>query len=244
MNAVGASGWTLAVALLAVVSRLRGRMELVARAEHEVRGPVTAMALVIETLRRDLGLRPRPAGADLGARRAAARDCLDALDLQLERVRAGLADLQAARRGCRAALRPAALPLESLVRSAAAAWAVDSGARDVRLDWGAGPVTVSADRGRLAQVFGNLISNAVEHGGGPVEVRGRRDNGTVRVEVRDAGPGFSNRRVRTRRSGRIEGRGRGLAIAAEAVEEAGGALEVAKRQSGATVAVELPVAEP
>ena len=47
----------------------------------------------------------------------------------------------------------------------------------------------------------------------------------MRVEVRDEGP-----------------RGRGLGIAARAVEEAGGVLEVERAEDGTTVAVELPLA--
>ena len=230
MLVVRVAGWSLAAALGCIALDLRRRLELVARAEHELRGPLAAIGLAVERLRRGHG------GAELA----------EALDAQLDRGRAGLADLHAARTGSRRPSRRDAIPLERHVCATAAGWEPLAGrrGRPLRLDWRAGAVKVAADRGHLAQALGNLISNAVEHGGGPVEVRGRRDNGTVRVEVRDAGPGFSNRRVRTRRSGRIEGRGRGLAIAAEAVEEAGGALEVAKRQSGATVAVELPVAEP
>ena len=56
-------------------------------------------------------------------------------------------------------------------------------------------------------------------------MRGSRAGERVRVEVRDEGP-----------------RGRGLGIAARAVEEAGGVLEVERGEHGTTVAVELPLA--
>jgi signal transduction histidine kinase len=96
---------------------------------------------------------------------------------------------------------------------------------------------VRADRRRLAQAFGNLVQNATEHGGGEsVAVRAERRGGRVRVEVTDAGPGFRDGKPKP-------GRGRGLAIARTAVEEAGGRLRLIQGSKGATVAVDLPVAE-
>jgi len=91
----------------------------------------------------------------------------------------------------------------------------------------------------LAQVLGNLVSNAVEHGSGPVELRGRRTGGCARVEVRDAGPASSNGAESDRPN-----RGRGLSIAAEAVEEAGGTLKLEHTPEGTLAAVELPLIEP
>ena len=55
--------------------------ELVARAEHELRGAATALALACETLRRD------PAAGGHAAM----------IDAQLDRLRAGLEELEVAR---------------------------------------------------------------------------------------------------------------------------------------------------
>ena len=95
---------------------------------------------------------------------------------------------------------------------------------------------VRADRGRLAQALGNLLANAVEHGGGHVRLRGVAVDGGVRVEVEDRGPGFDARLP-------AGGRGRGLSIATRAVEDAGGSMSVASRERGVTVAFELPLSE-
>jgi signal transduction histidine kinase len=213
---IAAAGWALALAALVACVRLCRRLELVADAEHELRGPLTAVALAVEA----------------GAGR-------EAVESELERARAALADLNAARDGWRTPPRPRRLALERVVAGAASAW--DAAARTaggrVDLDWRAGPVSVRADRRRLAQAFGNLLANAVEHGGAEVRLRGVRAGRAVRVEVIDRGQGFGA-------AGRPgSGRGRGLAIAARAVEDAGGSLRVAGTEGGGRVAVELPLAD-
>jgi signal transduction histidine kinase len=175
------------------------RLRLIAEAEHELRGPLQALVL------------------------AAPGHC----DADLERLRIALADLSAARSRRRAAADCEPIRLDRLVWRAATA--SDLVARraggGVHLDWSAGPVTVRANRGRLAQALGNLLANAVEHGGGQVRVTGRRTKRGIRVEVRDSG------------------RGHGLTIAAKALRDSGGTLTAAKAGSGAAVAFELPLAD-
>ena len=175
------------------------RLRLIAEAEHELRGPLQAIAL------------------------AAPDHCAP----ELERMRIALADLSAARGGARADADAEPVRLDRLVWRAATA--SDLAARrvggGVHLDWSAGPVTIRANRGRLAQALGNLLANAVEHGGGQVRVTGRRTRRGIRVEVRDSG------------------RGHGLAIATKAVRESGGTLSAARAGSGTAVAIELPFAD-
>ena len=49
----------------------------------------------------------------------------------------------------------------------------------MRLDWRAGRVRVRGDRGAMAQAIGNVLSNAVEHGTGMVEVPYRGQEGAL-----------------------------------------------------------------
>jgi signal transduction histidine kinase len=198
----------LVIAVIAVLGLSRrvladhARMRLIAEAEHELRGPLQAIVLAAEGSRADLG-------ADL------------------ERARIALADLAAARTGRRADADAEPIRLDRLVWRAATA--SDLAARriggGVHLDWSAGPVTIQANRGRLSQALGNLLANAVEHGGGQVRVIGRKSKRGIRVEVRDSG------------------RGHGLTIAAKAVRESGGTLTAARAGSGTAVAIELPVSD-
>jgi signal transduction histidine kinase len=199
MSAVVAlSGWALALALFVALQR---RLELVARAEHELRGPVTVLGLAAERL---------------GPRDAAM------LDVELHRLRSGLADLAAARRGRRASARPAHVGLETAARGALA---LGVRGRRAVVDWRAGPTPIRADPGRLAQALGNLVANAAEHGEGPVELSGRRTPSGVRVEVR-------NRKRR------------GLAIAADAARDSGGELRFEEGHDSARAVLELPVDPP
>jgi signal transduction histidine kinase len=178
------------------------RLRLVAEAEHELRGPLQAITLA-------LGSHP-------------------VVEPDIDRARTALADLAAARSGRRAPGFDEVLRLDRLVWRAATA--SDLAARrvggGVHLDWSAGPVAIRANRGRLAQAIGNLLANAVEHGGGQVRVSGRRTGRGVRVEIRDSG------------------RGHGLAVAAKAVRDSGGTLTAARAGSGTAMAIDLPVDEP
>ncbi len=240
MTWLAAIGWFTAAALVIATLKSRRRLEHVARAEHEIRGPVAALTLGLEQVRRGRS------GAEIAG----------ALEAQLERSVAGLADLAVALgRGRPAGPRPPS-SLERLTRRTVVGWTpvADRAGRRVRLDWRAGPVTGAVDRGGFAKALGNLLSNALEHGEGEVEVRGRRVGGAVRIEVKDGG---GNGLVRGRpRFGRSEDeksalaihpdrdRGRGLLIASSAAEEAGGSLRMVPGQAGTTAVLELPLEEP
>jgi signal transduction histidine kinase len=231
------AGWSVALGALAFAAawqrRYSQRMELVARACHEVRGPLTAVRLGLHLLDR---------GDEAARRRLAA--------VQAELGRAGLAleDLSAARRGARAADHLEPVSLDEVLEEAAEAWRPVAEARGLDLylrpPSGADPVTVPGDRVRLAQACGNLLANAIEHGGGAIELSRRRVGERVRVEVSDDGPGLpAPVAVLTRhaRGGRGR-RGRGLAIAAEIAARHGGRLQSAPSREGARLALDLPAA--
>lgn len=213
------AGWGLAVVLLV---ELRRRGGLVADGAHELRGPLTAISLGLEALRRQ----------------PAARRRVEALTTELCRMEVAAEDVAAAGRGRRAPGRQDQVALRQLVERSGEAWQAAAERRGGRIafDWPArGGASVRADSRRLAQAFGNLLANAIEHGGGEVVVRGRPGNGTIRVEVEDRGGARSDRRAG----------GRGLSIAARALEQAGGRLAAFERDGGGRVAVaELPADRP
>ena len=107
---------------------------------------------------------------------------------------------------------------------------------------------VRGDESRLEQVFVNLIANALQAGGDPVEVvAGPMDGGGAWIEVRDRGPGVPEvlrERVfeaffTTKPPG--QGTGLGLAVSSRIVRDHGGTIVVLDRDGGGAVfRVELP----
>lgn len=106
---------------------------------------------------------------------------------------------------------------------------------------GAGRATrlgdAEVDAGRLAQVLGNLIANATEHGVGSIDVRTSRPGGGVRIEIRNRN---RPQELEEATTARAEGRGRGLAIAERAARELGGRLSVESRAGETRAELELP----
>jgi heavy metal sensor kinase len=119
---------------------------------------------------------------------------------------------------------------------------------------------IEADRMRVEQAIGNLVENALRHGGGAVRVWSRTVDGRVEIHVSDQGGGFPPdflphaferfRRADTARAS--EGTGLGLAIV-KAIAEAHGGSAAARNANGggadvwidlAVVARPQPSAEP
>ncbi|HEX9050029.1 MAG TPA: ATP-binding protein, partial [Anaeromyxobacter sp.] len=102
---------------------------------------------------------------------------------------------------------------------------------------------VSADEGRLAQVFLNLLLNAADAmaGGGRVRVAARAGDGRVEVEVRDGGPGIPSADLARvfepffSTKGAGAGTGLGLAISQGIVESLGGELTAGNAEGGGAV---------
>ncbi|HEX8823449.1 MAG TPA: PAS domain S-box protein [Archangium sp.] len=112
---------------------------------------------------------------------------------------------------------------------------------------------VMADRGRVLQVFSNLIGNALRFtpAGGSITLGARREEGLVRFSVVDTGPGIPPEhlphlfeRFWQAKEGSREGAGLGLPIARGLVEAHGGRIEVASTPGqGSTFSFTLPMAE-
>lgn len=244
MSALGLSGWLLATVGVSVAILLRlqlvRHLESVARACHELRGPLTTVQL----------------GLELGARNAhPPPPRLRAIELELGRATLALEDLSGLRVTRRqprtTCARREPVDMAELVADCVEAWRASTPAHGARiqLQRGGSGLRVIGERLRLAQAVGNLIANAVEHGGGEVTVALRAERGLIRVEVRDEGPGLPaaideltvRRRSGARRAGGFE-RGHGLAIASAIAVGHGGRLSAAPSERGARLLLSLPAA--
>jgi signal transduction histidine kinase len=225
------AGWIVALALTGLAAhvhrRARQRAELVVRACHELRGPLTAAGLALYSAGRRSEAPPRR---------------IAAVDLQLRRAELALTDLSLAPSGGRARDRVEAVSVLTLLEAEAASWREVAWAHGCELVL-AEPVPdvlVRADARRLSQAAGNLIANALEHGAGTVRLGARLEARRVRIEVSDDGPGLP---APIPSLSRPRGaRGRGLAIVAEVARRSGGALHSVPSARGARLVIELPAA--
>src|SRR5699024_961362 len=116
------------------------------------------------------------------------------------------------------------------------------------------PMTIPADRDRLAQVLGNLLSNALRHTspGGTVTVSAATHGSTVEIAVADDGEGFPAEdrsrlferffRADSSRTRENSGSGIGLTISRALVDAHGETMAAASAGSGrgATSTSRLP----
>lgn len=227
--------WALAVAGFALAAiaafELRRRRELVARACHELRGPLTAVRLSLATMER---------------RREAPPERLATLDHELRRAGLALDDFAAARSGRRILEREETVEVAELLEEQFHSWQAVARAFDsvILLGCVLPGATVVGDRLRLAQAISNLVANALEHAPGRVELAARSVGAQhVRIEVIDEGPGLPlalAELTRRARAGRGR-RGRGLAIAAQIARRHRGRLVAAPAPHGTRLGLELPL---
>jgi len=116
---------------------------------------------------------------------------------------------------------------------------------------------LTGDPDHLIRLFLNILDNAIKYtpAGGRVTMRAVEESTTVRVTVRDTGPGIPPQhlphlferfyRVEADRSRETGGTGLGLAVAAEIARGHGGTLEVQSTVGqGTTCLIHLPRSQP
>ena len=206
----------LAMSAAAVVAggriRDRRRTRVLNRALHELRRPLHALAL-------------------------ASRDPGD-----FEPVLGALADLDAEINGGAPRIAREPVELRHLAESVVGRWAGagrSGGARPL-LRWHAGTARVIGDRLQLTRALDNLVANAIEHGRGPIEMRGAVRGDNLRILVRDGGrPGPGARRHREN----DPRHGHGLAIVREVAKAHGGRFVLRCSEAMTLAVLELPVAD-
>jgi len=224
------------------------KSRLLANVAHEIKSPVGGVIGIGELWRAGQLGPVTPTQSEMA-------EMLVKTARQVEALAHDLLDVARAESGAvKVELRPTDVP--GVLDDVRRATALRPEAQGVRIDViseGDGLVAL-ADSQRLAQVVGNLTSNAVKYGGsgGIVILRASRIHDGVRVEVIDRGPGLTPEkqtqlfepfnRLGLERS-TVEGHGIGLALAKRLVELQGGSIGVNSTPGeGAVFWVELPAA--
>ena len=220
----------------------RIKSELVNTVSHELRTPLSGvMGFTKLLLTREFD--PETRRHYLGIVDAQARRLSDLLDefLDVRRIEEG-----------RFERAQELVDMATLLREEAQLYSQQSPKHEVAVEIDHPPLAVIGNPDRLRQVIGNLISNAIKYSpqGGVVEVSADRENGSVRVEVRDEGMGIplsQQPQIFTKffrgdaAASGITGTGLGLAVSRDIVESHGGRIGFKSAEGkGTTFFVELP----
>ena len=217
--------------------------DLVATVAHEFRTPLTSLRMAIHLCLEHVAGPLTDKQGDL--LHAAREDCE-----RLQRIVDELLDL-ARIQGGHMQLNRRRLPARQLVETAVDAQRAAAAEHHVELATELAPAMpeLEIDPDRLQLVFANLLSNAIRHSpvGAVVRVRGLAEDGLVRFEVIDRGPGIAPDQRESifekfAQGERRGGAGLGLSIAREIVAAHGGAIGVdSELGAGSTFWFTVPV---
>jgi two-component system sensor histidine kinase VicK len=214
----------------------RVQREFATNAAHELRTPLASIVTAVEMLR--TGAKDDPEALD---------EFLDMIARESDRLTRLTRALLVLARAEAHEEQPRLTPVElaPLLEQVAAALPRRNGV-EVGVDCPPA-LEIAGDADLLEQALTSLAANAVRYtAAGSVTMRGRRQNGSVVIEVADTGSGIPRRELgrifdRFYRAGdREDGFGLGLAIAREAVRSLGGEIELESEQAvGTTVRITL-----
>jgi two-component system, chemotaxis family, CheB/CheR fusion protein len=226
--------------------------EFVLLASHELRSPLTSQIAALQLL-----IKMLPTDPD-DARRQRYVDLADTALQQGRRLKVLINDLLDTGRLQQGKLHLHRTPLDlaALVRQAIATAQLQSHGQVLMLDVPNEPLMVEGDEVRLEQVLLNLLINAIKYAPDTqrIDVRLRRADGTVEIEVEDYGPGIPKKDLpylftrfyQIRRDGAHTqgGLGLGLFIAQQLLAAHGGTLTVKSNEGrGTCFTIALPLLE-
>lgn len=212
--------------------------DFLAMASHDLRSPVTVLRGRAQLMRR---------------RKSYDEAAIEVILEQAQRIDRLVSDLQSVVQleASEFKLHRGAVDLAKLAREAVARVTAQGKAR-IALEAPPEPIVGDWDRDRLAQVFDNLLGNAVKYTPPDtgISIRIGAADGEATFTVADRGPGIPgealprlfDRFYRADQSGRSSGMGLGLYIARMLVEAHGGRIAVESREGeGSAFTVTLPI---
>jgi signal transduction histidine kinase len=254
MAVTAVSMLTLAAALAERRAAIGVRDEFISIASHELKTPLTALKLRLESATR-FGARSSPADGETAEARLA--KALAAANVTTDRLVSLVDNLLDVSRlhAARLVLHLEPVALDEVVREVVGRLreqAAEAGSR-IELDLAEHVVGIW-DRSRIEQVVTNLFTNAIRYGRArPIAVSLRASTSRVRLRIRDSGIGISRgdqsrifrafERIATR--DHVGGLGLGLYIGQQIATAHGGTLAVESELGrGATFVLDLPLTLP
>jgi signal transduction histidine kinase len=185
-------------------AKLASLAELAAGAGHEINNPLAVISGNAQRLRRD----------EVDPER---RQSLDRITAHVQRITDIIRDMMLFAKP--SVPNPERFSVGELVREIGQQWQAEASARNVSLTWDlqAG-LWVEADRSQIRRCIESLLRNAIEASpkASVVTLTSFEDDGTVRLQVEDRGPGPDGAMIPHLFdpffSGRSAGRGRGLGL--------------------------------
>jgi signal transduction histidine kinase len=223
------------------------RRDFVANVSHELKTPLTVLRGYAETLQKD-DLPPDVRGqfvATMVANASRMQQLVDDL-LDLSRIESGSWQPRPGRVELEPAVREAWRSLLDAARG-------NAGSLTFGVSLEPDAAEAWADPEALREILGNILDNAARYtpAGGSVQVRSSREDGGMRIEIVDTGPGIPGEhlpriferfyRVDPARSRELGGTGLGLSIVKHLVEAHGGRVEaLSTLGNGTTIRIHLP----
>ena len=217
-------------------ARERAQRDFITNAAHELQTPLAAITSAIEVLQ------------------TGAKDRMEDRDRFLAHIESACARLDRLTRALLVLARAQALAESPRREVVAVCPLLDSVAESLPRDPGVDlrvdcppDLAVVANRALLEQAIANLVHNAVKYTRGAVFLGAMRDDGRVRIVVRDSGvgiaPGDQDRifeRFYRSDHERLPGFGLGLAIVSDAIDAIDGEIGFETSPVGTTFAITLP----
>jgi signal transduction histidine kinase len=225
----------------------RARQEFLTNVSHELRTPLSSIKVMLETVTES---------GDEEARRLFLPQVLGQVDRLATLVQRLLE--QAKAESGEMVLQISELDLEEVARPIVSSFQPQAACAGINLELRTmRPAIMEGDEQRLAQIFVNLIDNALRYtpDGGSVSVTIDVEDGHAVIRVRDTGIGIPYKdlpyvferfyvvdRSRTRANVRGGGAGLGLSIVKHIAQAHGGSVDVSSSLgSGTTIMVRIPV---